>query len=373
MHLAETIKKIDLPLLFFAIALSLIGIVVVYSIGVAENDLSLFIKQVVFLIIGVILAISFCFLDFRAVKESSLFVFLLYAISILLLVGLFIFGIRIRGVRAWYNLGGITTIEPVEFVKIVFILLFAKYFSSRHIEMYHKEHIFLSAVYAFFPAALVLLQPDFGSAAILLVIWVSMMLVSGIKRAHLFAIIGIGIVLALFSWNFVLSTEQQERISTFVEPYINPQGTYLDPAGSGYHILQSTIAVGSGGFFGKGFSAPYTQAKLGFLPEANTDFIFASFCEMFGYFGVIILIVLFFLLFWRLFKIARLSKDNFSRLVVAGFMILIGAGSFVNIAMNVGLLPITGVPLPFLSYGGSSIIALFLGIGIVESIKVHSE
>lgn len=372
MEIAENIKKIDIPLLIFTILLSLIGLLVLYGLGKSSKEFSLFTKQTIFLITGIVIAIFFSFLDFRAVKESPLFVFSIYAFSIVLLVGLFFFGTTIRGVRAWYSLFGMT-FEPVEFVKITFILLFAKYFSSRHVEMYHKQHIILSALYAFFPAILVFLQPDFGSAAILLVIWISMMLVSGIKRIHLFAIIGIGLVLAIFSWNFVLSTEQQERISTFIEPYINPQGTYLDPEGSGYHILQSTIAVGSGGFWGKGFNAPYTQAKLGFLPEAETDFIFATICEMFGYFGVLIIMTLLSLILWRLFEIASFVKDNFSRLVVTGFMILIGVGAFVNIAMNIGLLPITGVPLPFLSYGGSSILSLFIGIGIIQSIKIHNQ
>lgn len=345
---------------------------VLYSLSSASGDFYFFTKQTIFLFVGILLAIFLPLLDFRAVKGSSRFVFFLYAGSLLLLTGLFVFGSEIRGVRAWYQFAGLT-FEPVEFVKIVFILLFAKYFSARHVEMYHKEHIVLSAVYAFVPAALVFLQPDFGSAVILLIIWFSMMLISGIKRKHLFAILAIGVIFGLIFWNFILAAEQKERISTFMEPYINPQGTYLDPGGSGYHISQSVIAVGSGGFWGKGISAPYTQAKLGFLPEARTDFIFAAFCEMFGIFGVMILFLLFILLFWRLFKITLGSKDNFSRLVVSGFMILIGTGIFINIAMNIGLLPITGVPLPFLSYGGSSIISLFIGVGIVESIKVHSN
>jgi rod shape determining protein RodA len=368
----EKIKKIDPFLLIFAVALSLMGIVALYSLASASGNFTFFTKQIVFLFIGILLAVLLSLLDFRAVQESSRFVFLLYAGSVLLLAGLFVFGTEIRGIKAWYQFAGLT-FEPVEFVKIVFILLFAKYFSARHVEMYHKEHIVLSFVYAFVPAALVFLQPDFGSASILLIIWFSMMLISGIKRKHLFAILAIGIVSALIFWNFILAAEQKERISTFMEPYINPQGTYLDPEGSGYHIYQSIIAVGSGGFFGKGISAPHTQAKLGFLPEARTDFIFAAFCEMFGILGVIIMFLLFALLFWRLLKIARGSKDNFSRLVVSGFMILMGAGAFINIAMNIGLLPITGVPLPFVSYGGSSMIALFIGIGIVESIKVHSD
>ena len=369
---SKKLKKFDWSLLILVVIISLIGILIFYSLGLANGDFSFFSKQIIFLITGILFVLFLPILDFRAVKESSLFTFFLYAVSILLLVGLFFFGKEIRGVRAWYAFGNFT-LEPVEFIKIVFILLFAKYFSSRHIEMYHKEHIVLSAAYAFLPAALVFLQPDFGSAAILLMIWFGMMLVSGIKRKHLFAILAIGIIVALIFWNFILAVEQKERISTFLEPYINPQGTYLDPEGSGYHIYQSTIAVGSGGFFGKGFSEPYTQAKLGFLPEAETDFIFATTCEMFGILGIFIIFLLYFLIFWRLFKIAKESKDNFSRLVVSGFMILLGAGAFVNIAMNVGLLPITGVPLPFLSYGGSSIISLFIGIAIIESIKVHSE
>jgi rod shape determining protein RodA len=366
------LKKIDFPLLFIVAAIVLAGLTVLFSLGVAGNNLTIFYKQLVFLILGIVLAVFLSIMDFRSLKESSWFVFTMYVFGFLLLVGLFLFGVRIRGVRAWYSFGGGNTFEPVELVKIIFILFFAKYFSSRHVEMYHKQHIILSAVYALVPAGLVFIQPDFGSAAILITVWLGMMLVSGIKRRHLFFILGIGLISALIFWNFFLSIEQKERISTFIEPYVNPQGQYLDPSGSSYHIVQSTIAVGSGGILGKGFSNPHTQAKLGFLPEAETDFIFASFCEMFGIVGVIILFALFFFLLWRLFTIARMCKDNFSRLVISGFMILIGTGALVNIAMNVGLLPITGIPLPFLSYGGTSLVSLFIGIGIIESIRSHN-
>jgi len=371
-NIFKNLKKSDPWFFLFSALLSIFGLVVLYSLGIAQKDLSLFKKQLIFFLIGIFLAIFLSLLDFRAVKESSFFVFFLYLFSILILVGLFFLGSTIRGVRAWYVFGGFT-FQPVEIVKIVYILLFAKYFSQRHIELYHKEHIILSAIYAFLPAGLVFLQPDFGSAAILIMIWLGMMLIAGIKRKHLLIMIAIGIVTLLIGWNFILSPYQKERITTFLQPYLNPQGTYLDPSGSGYHILQSIIAVGSGGIFGKGFNAPYTQAKLGFLPENHTDFIFATTCEMFGFVGIFVLFLLFLLIFWRLLKIAFVSKDNFSKLVIGGFMILVGGGAFVNIAMNVGLLPITGVPLPFLSYGGSSIISLFMGVGIVESIKINNS
>lgn len=371
-NILKNLKKFDHLLFLFSVLLSLFGILTLYSLEKSSGDFSFFKKQIVFFLIGILFALFLSLLDFRAIKESSFFVFFLYIVSILLLVGLFFFGKRIRGVKAWYVFGDFT-FQPVEIVKIVYILLFAKYFSARHIELYHKEHIILSTIYAFFPAFLVFLQPDFGSAAILIMIWLSMMLIAGIKRKHFFIMIVLGIIVSIVVWSFLLSEEQKQRITTFLEPYLNPQGTYLDPSGSGYHILQSIIAIGSGKILGKGFNYPYTQAKLGFLPEAHTDFIFATVCEMFGFFGVLILVLFFCLLFWRLFKIALISKDNFSKLVIGGFMVFVAGGAFVNMAMNLGLLPITGVPLPFLSYGGSSIISLFIGIGIAESIKINNS
>lgn len=357
-------KKMDLPLLIFAVLLVILGLIFLYSFSLSSQDFSNFQKQVLFLIIGIFLAISISLIDIKALKKSPLFVFILYFFCVLLLAGLFFFGTEVRGANSWYFLGNIS-FEPVEITKIVFILLFAKYFSQRHVEMYQARHIILGAVYAFIPASLVFFQPDFGSAMILLFIWLFTMLVSGIKRKHLITIIGIAIFCFSIVWNFLFTIEQKERFTAFLNPYI-------DPGGSSYHILQSIIAVGSGGFFGKGFSEPFTQAKLGFLPESCTDFVFAASTEMFGLFGVFILFLLFGLFFWRLFKIAKNSKDNFSRLLVSGFIILVGVEVFINIAMNIGILPITGISLPFLSYGGSGLLSLFIGIGIIESIKVHS-
>ncbi len=367
-----SLKKFDWPFLSFAVVLSILGLITFYSLESFSGDFSNFQKQLIFLIIGILLAIGLSLIDIRALKESSLFILVLYLISILLLIGIFFFGKNIRGSRSWYVFGPFT-FQPVEFVKIVFIIFFAKYFSQRHVEMYQTRHIILSFIYAFLPTALVFLQPDFGSAIILLLIWLFMMLVSGIKRKHLLIIIGVAMICFFIAWNFVFTPEQKERFTTFIEPYINPAGEYLDPKGTGYHIQQSIIAVGSGGLFGKGFSAPYTQAKLGFLPEAHTDFIFATFAEMFGLFGILILFLFFGLFFWRGLSLAKNSNDNFSRLLISGFIILVGVETFINIGMNIGLLPISGLPLPFLSYGGSSIISLFIGIGIIESIRVHSN
>jgi len=359
------LKKIDWWLLLFSILLTISGILVLINLSLGSNDWSFFWRQIIFLIISFLVVIFLPLLDVRALKEGSLFIFTIYFISLCLLGGLFLFAPLIRGTRSWYALGEIT-FEPVEIVKIVFILLFAKYFSQRHVELYQARHIILGGFYAFFPAILVFFQPDFGSAMILILLWLSMMLVAGIKRNHLLIILGIGFLAFLILWNFIFTPEQKERFITFLNPYI-------DPTGSGYHIIQAVIAVGSGGLFGKGFFEPLTQAKLGFLPEAHTDFVFATFSEIFGLAGIIVLFLIFALFFWRLFKMLKICQDNFSRLLVSGFIILVGAEVFINIAMNIALLPITGIPLPFLSYGGSSLLSLFIGVGIIESIRIHSQ
>ncbi|HOK94435.1 MAG TPA: FtsW/RodA/SpoVE family cell cycle protein [Candidatus Pacearchaeota archaeon] len=365
-------KKFDWAFLSFAVLLSVLGLIVIYSLGLPSGNFSNFQKQLIFLIIGIFFAIGLSFVDIKALRESSLFVLTLYFLSLVFLVGVFFLGKNIRGSKSWYVLGPFT-LEPVEFVKIIFIIFFAKYFSQRHVEMYQKRHIVLSFIYAFLPTALVFLQPDFGSAIILLLIWLLMMLVSGIKRKHLLIIIGVAIICFIVAWNFVFTAEQKDRFTTFLEPYINPQGKYLDPQGTGYHIQQSIIAIGSGGLLGKGFFESYTQAKLGFLPEAHTDFIFSTFAEMFGIVGILILFLLFALFFWRGSVMAVEANNNFSRLLISGFLILVGVETFINIGMNIGLLPISGLPLPFLSYGGSSLISLFIGIGLIESIRVHGK
>ncbi|MCD6094754.1 rod shape-determining protein RodA [bacterium] len=364
------LKRLDWILLVLATLITVLGLVVLYSLSLSWENWVYFRNQTIFLLIGIVIVLCLSFLDIEALKESSAFVFVLYSFCVLLLAGLFFFASEIRGTRSWYSFGSFR-FEPVEITKIIFILFFAKYFSQRYVEMYQARHIFLSAIYAFIPSLLVFFQPDFGSAMILVILWFGILLTSGIKQKHILMIMVIGLFSLFLIWNLFLTEEQKTRFSTFLEPYINPEGEYLDPQGTGYHIRQSIIAVGSGGIFGKGPFQPLTQAKLGFLPEAHTDFIFATFAEMFGIFGIFVLFLLFVLFFFRLLTIAKNCKNNFSRLLISGFMILVGAEVFINIAMNIGILPITGLPLPFLSYGGSSLLSLFIGIGIIESIKSH--
>jgi len=202
-----------------------------------------------------------------------------------------------------------------------------------------------------------------GSAALLLIIWVGIMLVSGIRARHLLALFLIFTVISGFSWKFFLEDYQRARILTFFEPQ-------KDPLGQGYNILQSIIAIGSGGFWGKGLGHG-SQSQLNFLPEQHTDFIWATIAEEWGFFGVAFVLVLWGIIFWRLFIIAIGATTNFARLFVFGFMLLLLAQIAINIGMNMGFSPVIGIPLPLLSYGGSSLVTTLLAFGIVQNIKIN--
>jgi rod shape determining protein RodA len=279
-----------------------------------------------------------------------------------MLVGLFWLAPEIRGIKSWYKFGPLS-IDPIEFTKIVLIILLAKYFSMRHIEMYKVRHIILSGFYVFLPAFLIFLQPDLGSVLILITLWVGILIISGIQVRHFLVLVLCFILLLGFGWNTLLKDYQKDRILNFFTPQ-------LEPLGSGWNQAQSKIAIGSGGIFGQGFTKG-SQTQYGFLPEPQTDFIFAAIAEEFGLIGVSILLILFSVLIWRIIKIAIDSKSNFPRLFASSFSIILISQIFIHIGMNIGILPIIGISLPLVSYGGSSLISTFIALGILQSIKIH--
>ncbi|MDX1608101.1 MAG: rod shape-determining protein RodA [Candidatus Spechtbacterales bacterium] len=360
-----TNKKIfqgyDWMLLAASISLAVIGLISLFS--VTRPGLTNFYKQIIWLVLGIGVFFFFASIDYRLLRVHFSPVLFLYFLGLLGLVIVYFAGSQIRGARSWISVGPFN-IEPVEALKLILIFILAKYFSRRHVEMYRFKNIVISGIYVLLPASLVLLQPDFGSFAILGAIWVGIMIVAGIKIKHL-AVLGlIAAILFTFAWSFFLQPYQKDRINTFFDPT-------SDPHGAGYNAIQAQIAVGSGGIWGKGF-AQGTQAQLGFLPEAHTDFIFASTVEEFGAVTAIAIILLYGVLFWRLMYISKYASDNFARLTIIGISVMIISQLFFNIAMTLGLMPITGLPLPFISYGGSSLITLFLAIGVAESIYRHS-
>lgn len=340
-----------------------IGLVSLFSLA-GVSAFPFFRRQIVWVGVGIACLVAASFVDFRIFRTQSAVVLLCYGASVVLLALILIAGAKIRGIHAWLSVGGVS-FQPVEFTKLALVILLAKFFSKRHREIYRVRHLIVSGAYVLLPALLVLIQPDLGSAIVLVAVWIATVLFSGIKVRHFFSLLIVGGILALIGWHFVLLPYQQSRIISFADPY-------RDPRGAGYQMIQSMIAVGSGRVWGKGLGYG-SQSHLHFLPEPQTDFIFAAYAEEWGYAGTAILL---FLVFATVFKIVRIgirAEDNFSRLFTLGFSALIFTQSFIHIGMNMGILPITGLTLPFVSYGGSSIVMFFTGIGIVQNIKINAR
>lgn len=356
------LKKLDWILILVTVLLVGMGILSIYSSSLGKGDFLNFKKQLIFFGIGFFLMIGLSFFDWRSLRDNPYLILILYFLCLLLLVGLFFFGSEIRGTKSWYKIGPVS-LEPIEFTKIVLIIILAKYFSMRHIEMYRIRHILLSGFYVLIPSILVFLQPDMGSVIILIALWIGVLIISGIKLGHFLILVFCGFLISIFSWSFLLEDYQKARIISFLTPGV-------DPLGISWNQTQAKIAIGVGGIFGQGIGRG-SQTQYGFLPEPQTDFIFAVIAEEMGLLGVSVLFFLFSILIWRQIKIAIFSRSNFPRLFASGFSLILLSQIFIHVGMNLGILPIIGIPLPLVSYGGSSLIANFIGLGILESIKAH--
>ncbi len=355
------LRKLDWILIVTAVLLVGFGLLSIYSSSMGRGDFLNLKKQIIFFTISLFLMFLFSFFDWRGLRENPYLILILYFLCLLGLLGLFLFAPEIRGIRSWYRLGPLT-LSPIEFAKIVLIILLAKYFSMRHIEMYRIRHILLSGAYILLPIILIFPQPDLGQVLILIALWVGVLLISGIKLRHFLILVLCFLLISILSWSFLLKDYQKERILSFLFPY--------DPLGVSWSQNQAKIAVGAGGVFGQGIGEG-SQTQYGFLPEPQTDFIFSAIAEEMGLIGVSVLLFLFSILIWRIMKIAIMSQTNFPRLFASGLTIVLVSQTFIHIGMNLGLLPIIGIPLPLISYGGSNLIAFFIGFGILQSIKSH--
>lgn len=306
-------------------------------------------RQIIWIAVGILFFFLSDKIQWRFFESTGFLIFL-YGVGIALLLLLLMFS-----ETSWFQFS-FFAVQPSEFMKLVMILLLAKYFSRRHVDIAHPRHIFVSGLYTAIPALLVFFQPDLGSSIIFFAIWLGVIIASGIPMRHLTIVFGVvaGAMFAL--WIFVLAPYQKDRVITFLNPYI-------DPKGSGYHALQSQIAVGSGGMWGQGIGYG-GQSRLQYLPEHETDFIFAAIAEEWGFAGSILLLIFYVILMWHILHLARIASENTCRLFAIGFSIFIMSHFIVHVGMNVGLLPITGLPLSFVSYGGSHLLTLFIGLGI---------
>lgn len=356
----KKIKNIDWILFFCIISLEIFGL---FSMSALGDDNTVFWRQIIIIIISIIAFIIFSFLDYRVLKNSYILV-IIYSICLVLLFAIFLFGYVSKGGNRWFNLGSFF-ISPSEPMKLVLILILAKFFSKRHIAIANIKNVLTSFIYLVIPALLVMLQPDLSTAIILTIIWFGMLLISGLSRKHILWFAVIAISLGLFLWGFYLKPYQKNRILNFVNPTKDLKGT-------GWNAYQSIIAVGSGGFLGKGIGYG-TQSRLGFLPEHETDFIFASFLEEWGMIGGIIVFILFSIIIFNLIKKSTKGNSNFETLFMVGVAIWIGTQSAFNIGMNIGVLPVTGIPLPFMSHGGSHLIFESIALGMCVGMAKYSK
>lgn len=349
----------DWVLLLTTLFLVFLGLSVIYATSLDATGFTRFDKQLIFIGIGLVGMFFFAMVDYRRLGSLST---ILYGVSVALLGAVLLFGTNVRGTMGWFLIGPFS-VQPVEFVKVLMVVILAYYFS----QVSRPDWTTWVKSFGIILPIIILLyfQPDFGPIFMLLLVWLILNALRGMgRRGWLILLLG-GFFVASIGWLFILSDHQKGRISTFLNPS-------ADPTGKGFHVQQSIIAVGSGQFSGQGLGSGL-QSQLQFLPEASTDFVFASLLEQLGFIGFMLLMAVWIGFFWRLMRLIIRSKDNFTLYITVGFGLLIFIQAAVNIMMNVGLAPIVGLPLPFVSYGGSSLIASMMLLGILQSVAMRQK
>ena len=354
------VSNFDWVLLLTVLLLAGIGIMNLFSATVSwQLATPLYLKQLLWLSGGVLIALTICLFDYRHLEYFAAHI---YGLSIGMLIYVLLLGKTTMGAARWIDLG-FFNLQPGEVVKIAIILLLARIFAkTANSAGYSLFELWQPALWLLLPVVLVLKEPDLGTAMMVIFIAISMLLFAGLKRGTLISLGVIGVLVAVAGW-FGLHDYQRARIRTF----LNPEA---DPLGSGYHIIQSKIAVGSGGFLGKGFIQG-TQSQLSFLPERHTDFAFSVFAEEWGFAGSLVLLLLYlFLIIWGLY-VARRAADRFGLFLAVGVTAMIFWHIVVNLGMVIGLLPVVGVPLPLFSYGGTSMVTTMIGVGLLMNVSMR--
>ena len=357
-------RHFDIPLLLYTLLLLGYGLAMVYS-ATYEPDRSLLasdlvVKQAVYALIGLALLALMLTIDYRILGNVAP---LIYFSALGLLAVVLALGRITHGAQRWIDLG-VFPLQPSELAKLLLIIALAKYMADHEEEMAQLRYVGISLAIVGVPAALTFLQPDLGTAVILILIWLGMAVMVGVRLKH-WLLLALGAVFVAPAGYFGMHSYMRERLTVFLDPQ-------SDPMGAGYNIIQALTAVGSGGFFGRGFTSG-TQSQLHFLRVQYADFIFSVLGEELGFFGACILFVLIAGLLLRVLRAASLSTETFGRLIATGILTWLAAQTFVNVGMNIRLLPVTGVPLPFISYGGSSLIMILIAVGIIESIIMRHK
>jgi len=359
-------RHFDYVLLLTVLLLLGYGIVMVYSATLADSpkDAPFFSTfpghQAVFAVAGLVLLVIFTAVDAKIVQAAG---YPIYAVNLLLLLSVAAIGIRSHGAQRWIDVG-FFRFQPSELAKLLVILTLAKFFADNQERLHHFRYVLLSLAIVAIPMVLVYVQPDFGTAMVLLAIWLGMAIMAGVRMAHL-GLLGIGAALVgPLVWQF-MKDYQRTRLLIF----LNPES---DPSGEGYNMIQSRISVGSGGWVGQGLTHG-TQSQLDFLKVQHTDFIFAVLGEELGFLGAMALFLLFLILLFRIVRAAAVQKDAFGRTFAAGVVSMILFQIFINVGMTIGIMPVTGIPLPFISYGSSNLLTTLMAFGLLQSLLTRSQ
>jgi rod shape determining protein RodA len=358
-------RPFDFILLIASLALTGYGLLLIYSgnYDAGATDLSIFSgpvgRQCAFAAIGVVFCIFVSRTDYRFLAQGAMGLYFGLIATLLFVLTL---GVERFGSSRWIDIGGMQ-VQPSEIGKLIVILVLAKYLSDNADRIKDLRVFVTSLVIAAVPSLLVFAQPDLGSAAIFLFIWLGMVIMAGADMRHILGSFATLVSLAPFFLIAIVTDYQRERISLFLDPE-------SDQLGSGFNILQAEISVGSGGLFGKGLTEG-TQTQLDYLRTQTTDYVFSVLGEELGFVGAMILFALFILLLMRGLRAAAISQDIFGRLIAVGVVIFILFQAFINIGVNIRLFPVTGIPLPFISQGGSSLVTVFIAIGLLESVIVR--
>jgi rod shape determining protein RodA len=361
MNISEKLRAFDWVMTLSALMLAIIGLAMVFSLTSTDTNLfsPRFIKQSIFLGIALTAFVLASFFPYHSLRRYHLLIYIITVTGLLIASGA---GRLIRGTTSRLEVLGLQ-LQPSEFVKIALVITLAWIFSQSSLKPSRK--FFLSIVFTGLVVGLVFSEPDLGEASLIFLLWLSLIIFAGLPWRILFSIFIACLIFFIISWQWFLADYQKSRLVTFINPAHDPQG-------AGYNITQSIVAIGSGGLLGRGLGHG-PQSQLQFLPERQTDFIFASTGEELGFFGLMLFVLLYSVMLWRAIKISIETRDIFGKYLVVGTFFLFLISFFVSAGMNTGLLPVTGIPLPLISYGGSNLVSSFILLGLAQSVHVNGK
>ncbi len=355
------LKFFDLPLLVVSGLLLSGGLAVQYAISLGEGDLSQFWRQSIYAIGGIIAFILLSNYNYQRLAKYNR---VIYPVLIVSLIYLLVFGDPIRGSARWIDFG-FFQLQPAELAKVIVLIGLSRWLYMNRGQINSWRNIAITFAYAALPAGLIFFEPDLGSSLIVLAVWFGQILISPIRKIFLVGLIVSAVIVAGVGWEFVLRDYQKQRVEVFLNPDSDPQG-------QGYNVRQAMIAVGSGQWFGRGLGQG-VQSGLKFLPEKHTDFVFASASEEIGLLGSISILALFIILLSRLIVLMKRARDDLAMYLAGGVLFLFASQFTINVGMNIGLLPVTGIPLPFFTAGGSSMLVTAIALGVVQNVAKQSR